>query len=137
MVSAALQHKIAQQRATAPLELPKARLCARVVLASLPAGPGATGMEDLVAALAALKAGLGQKWSAVTAIQYMSGRQAEFAAECGLSQERAGLLWAHLVAKALADGAQPLGGLSSAHVKALQGQAQMLAQGLSSEEKAQ
>lgn len=137
MVSAALQHKIDQQRAAAPLELPKARLCARVVLAALAEDPSASGGADLVAALAALKADLGQRWSAVTAIQYMSGRQAEFAAECGLPQERAGLLWAHLVAKALADGAQPLGGLSSAHVKALQGQAQMLAQGLSSEEKAQ
>ena len=133
MVSAALQHKIAQQRAAAPSELPKARLCARVVLASLPSGPGASGGADLVAALAALKAGLGQKWSAVTAIQYMSGRQAEFAAECGLPQERVGLLLAHFVAKGVADGAQPLGGLGSAHVKALQ----ELAESRFSEEKPQ
>ena len=123
MVSAALQHKIAQQRAAAPLELPKARLCARVVLATLAEDPAAPGGADLVAALAALKAGLGQKWSAVIAIQYLFGREAEFVAVCGLPQERAGLLWAHLVAKALADGAQGLGGLSNAHVKTLQAQA--------------
>jgi len=90
--------------------VPKARLCARVVLASLPAGSGGSGGADLIAALAALKAVLGRKWSAVTAIQYMSECQAEFADECGLPQERAGLLWAHLLAKVLADGAQPRGG---------------------------
>lgn len=50
-------------------------------------------------ALTGLKQGLGNNWSAVTALQFMSGRRGEFAADCGTPDEKAQLYLAHLVAK--------------------------------------
>lgn len=93
MSSPALKSKIAQARALAPHELPKARLCANVILA---AGDGESAMA---LAVAQLKQGLGNNWSPVTALQFMSGRRAEFAAECAAPTEQAQLYLAHLVAK--------------------------------------
>lgn len=48
---------------------------------------------------AQLKQGLGNNWSPVTALQFMSGRRGEFAADCAEPQERAKLYLAHLAAK--------------------------------------
>lgn len=125
MVSQSMEQKLARMRAAAPLELPKTRLCARVVLASLPIEARPEGGDDLQPALQALKAGLGPRWSAVTSFQFMSGRQAEFAAECGLPEERVSLLWAHLLAKKAIDVASANGqaGLTRALIEALQAQA--------------
>lgn len=93
MSSPALRTKIAQARAFAPHELPKARLCANVILAAV---DGENAMES---AVAQLKQGLGNNWSPVTALQFMSGRRGEFAADCAAPQEKAQLYLAHLVAK--------------------------------------
>lgn len=93
MTSPALIHKIAQARKFAPHELPKARLCANVILAVF---AGDNAMES---AVVQLKLGLGNHWSPVTALQFMSGRRGEFAANCAEPQEQAQLYLAHLVAK--------------------------------------
>ena len=93
MSSSALRHKIGQARASAPHELPKVRLCANVILAAV---DGETAIES---AVAQLKQGLGNNWSHVTALQFMSGRRGEFAADCAAPQEQAQLFLAHLVAK--------------------------------------
>ena len=93
MTSPALRHKIAKAKATAPHELPKARLCANVILAVV------DGDEAMAVAVAQLKFGLGNNWSLVTAIQYMSGRRGEFAADCAEPQEQVQMYLAHLVAK--------------------------------------
>jgi hypothetical protein len=62
--SPALKTKIAQARAFAPHELPKARLCANVILAAL---DGENAMES---AVLQLKQGLGNNWSPITALQF-------------------------------------------------------------------
>ena len=93
MTSPALRHKIAQARAFAPHELPKARLCVNVILASV------AGENAMELAVAKLKQGLGKNWSPVTALQFMSGRRGEFAADCAEPQEQAQLYLAHLVAQ--------------------------------------
>ena len=106
MVSNSMLLKIAKMREAAPHELPKARLCAFVVLSSVePLGEGVAAQ-----AIADLKAALGSNWSATTAFQYMSGRQAEFATECGTRAEQPSLFLAHLIAKEVAS----LGGFSGA-----------------------
>jgi len=91
--STALRAKIAQARAFAPHELPKARLCANVILSAI------DGENAMDAAVEQLKQGLGHNWSSVTALQFMSGRRGEFAADCAAPQERAQLYLAHLTAK--------------------------------------
>ena len=93
MSSPALTAKIAKARALAPYELPKARLCANVILAA-PAGE-----EAMLSAVTQLKQGLGNNWSPVTALQFISGRGGEFAADCAEPHEQAGMYLAHLVAK--------------------------------------
>lgn len=93
MSSPALRIKISKARAFAPHELPQARLCANVILAAV---DGETAMES---AVAQLKQGLGNNWSHVTALQFMSGRRGEFAVDCAPPQEQAQLYLAHLVAK--------------------------------------
>lgn len=93
MSSPALRTKIAQARAFAPHELPKARLCANVILAAV------NGENAMESAVAQLKQGLGNNWSPITALQFMSGRRGEFAADCAAPQEQAQLYLAHLVAK--------------------------------------
>jgi hypothetical protein len=91
--SPALRTKIAKARAFAPRELPKARLCANVILSAV------DGENAMGSAVAQLKQGLGNNWSPVTALQFMSGRGGEFAADCAAPQEQAQLYLAHLVAK--------------------------------------
>lgn len=93
MSSPALQTKIAKARTFAPNELPKARLCAQVVLAAV------EGEDALKAALKALQEGAGRNWIAIHALQYMSGRRGQFALECATAQEQPQLYLAHLVAK--------------------------------------
>ncbi len=95
MTSAALLHKIARQRAQAAQELPKARLCARVVLALL------ADEAQFHQAEAELKAALGGNWSYVTAVQFMSGRQARLCADCASPQEQEPMLLAHQLAESL------------------------------------
>lgn len=70
-----------------------ARLCANVILAAL------DGEEAMQSAIAQLKIGVGKNWSHVTAVQFMSGRRGEFAADCATPEEQASLHLAHLVAK--------------------------------------
>ncbi len=93
MTSPALRHEIAQARAFAPHEFHKARLCANVILSAI---DGESAMES---AVAQLKQGLGNNWSPVTALQFMSGRRGEFAVDCAAPKERAQLYLAHLAAK--------------------------------------
>lgn len=105
MSSPALRHKIAKARLIAPLELNKARLCAEVILASI---QGEAAME---CAVLQLKQGLGNNWTPVTAMQFMSGRRGEFASDCGEPNERAQMYLAHLVAKHICS-AEGLGAVS-------------------------
>ncbi len=92
-MSKSLDQKIASVRRMAPHELPKARLCAEVILATSE-GEGAVEL-----AVTELKRSLGNNWSVVTAMQFMSGRRGAFAAECAAPPERPRLHLAHLVAK--------------------------------------
>jgi hypothetical protein len=92
-MSPSLRQKIARARAQAPHELPMARLCADVILAAL------DGEAAMQSSIAQLKNGVGQNWSPVTALQFMSGRRGEFAADCAAPEEQANLHLAHLVAK--------------------------------------
>lgn len=91
------RRKTEQQRRDAARELPKTRLCGRVVLAVL-AGPG-----ELDLALAGLRSGLGGGWHLVTAFQFMSGQQAFFSAQCEDDAAKSALLLAHRIAKAAAE----------------------------------
>lgn len=93
MSSPALRHKIAKARLIAPLELNKARLCSNVILSSM------EGDDAMEATVVLLKQGLGNNWSPVTAMQFMSGRRGEFATDCAEPHERAQMYLAHLVAK--------------------------------------
>jgi len=93
VTSNALAQKIEKQRQAAPFELSKARLCADVVLSVQ------MGDTDFAVAISKLKAGLGNNWSHVTAFQFMSGRQAKFAAECSRTEEQAPMLFAHQLAE--------------------------------------
>ena len=93
MSSPALKAKIARTRAFAPHELPKARLCANVIWATV------DGKKAIESAVSQLRQGFGNNWSLITALQFMSGRRGEFAADCALPQEHAQLYLAHLVAK--------------------------------------
>jgi hypothetical protein len=90
----ALAVMLAQQKALAPDLLPKTRLCAGLVLAM------ASG-QDVAAALALLKAGMGDNWSPVAAFQFMSGKQALFSAACGTPDEQPALLQAQKIAEAV------------------------------------
>jgi hypothetical protein len=92
MTSKALTHKLAAQRRAALAELPKVRLCARVVFAAM------NSVESTDLAMSSLMNELGAGWSDVSAFQYMSGRQAQFAAECAPAEERDSLLAAHNLA---------------------------------------
>ena len=93
MTSSSLRQKITQARVLAPYELPKARLCANVILAVF------DGEAAMKSAIAQLKEGLGNNWSHITAFQFMSGRRGEFAADCATPEEQVQLHLAHLVAK--------------------------------------
>lgn len=92
-----MQSKLNQMRRAAPMTVNKTRLCGGVVLALLdPIG-------DLDAALQDLKTGLGSNWTIVTAFQFMSGKQALFAAECADENEREALIKAHQISLAVSD----------------------------------
>lgn len=91
-----LQSKIRQARLNAPLEVPKARLCSRVIIAMAMGHP-------LDGPVQALKSGLGSNWSPVLAVQFMSGRRGQMAAQSAPDVERESLYLAHLVAKEIAD----------------------------------
>lgn len=93
MNSPALAHKIRVARAAAPSELPLMRHCAAVALA----WAGVAG--DLDTAIADLKSTHGSNWSMTTALQLLSGRRGQFAAECAPKEERAILFLAHLIGK--------------------------------------
>lgn len=93
MTSPSLRQKITQTRASAPNELPKARLCANVILAMI------ESEAAMQSAIAQLKQGLGNNWSHITAFQFMSGRRGEFAADCAAPEEQLPLHFAHLIAK--------------------------------------
>lgn len=93
MTSPSLRHKIAKTRAAAPSELPKARLCAKVILAAL------EGQEAMKKAVADLKHGQDVTWSETRAFQFMSGRRGEFAADCGTPEEQKQLHFARQIAK--------------------------------------
>lgn len=96
MTSPALRHKIAKMRMAAPAELPKARICAAVVLSAT------TGREDeLQASLAQLKASVGLNWTLTHALQFMSGRQADFCVDVAEKDERESMYLAHLIAKSV------------------------------------
>ncbi len=96
-ISPSMQSKLKQMRRAAPLAINKTRLCGGVVLALLdPVG-------DLDAALQDLKTGLGSNWTTVTAFQFMSGKQALFAAECADENERDALIKAHQISLAVSD----------------------------------
>jgi hypothetical protein len=93
VTSNALARKIELQRQAALFELPKARLCAAVVLSLH------MGEHDFELAISKLKAEIGNNWSHVTAFQFMSGRQAKFSAECSLEEEKGPMLLAHQLAE--------------------------------------
>ena len=88
MVSKSLEIKLARQKALAVNFVPQMRLCGAVVALV------ATD-QDKATAVAELKTGLGSNWSPVTALQFMSGSQAKFAAECCEGVEREQMLAAH------------------------------------------
>jgi hypothetical protein len=102
-MSKSLDQKIAGIRRVAPQEVPKARLCAEVILAA--------GEDEMQLALTKLKKSLGNNWSTVTAMQFMSGRRGALAAECAPPLERPRLQWAHLVSKKVCSD-HGLGGVS-------------------------
>lgn len=106
MTSPSLLKKIAKARQAAPSELPMARLCATVILASI------ESEEAVHLAVATLKEALGRNWSYVTALQFMSGRRGEFAADCSLPEEQVSLHLAHLVAQQVCND-QNLGGVNT------------------------
>ncbi len=106
------QQKTERQRREAPLELPKTRLCANVISTFM------SGESSLDAALKALQDALGSKWGVVLAFQFMSGRQALFAAECAEGQERSELIITHNVARA-ASGAGVLTRVDLAAIRAV------------------
>ena len=93
--STALTRKIEKQRQAAPSELPKARLCAAVVLSVF------DDESDFDLAVSKLKVDQGNNWSFITAFQYMSGRQAKLAAECGHVDEQEKMLLAHRLAESI------------------------------------
>lgn len=94
MPSPSLVAKIAKQRAAAPSDLPLVRRCAGVVLAWL--AQKGEGSADLRRAIAQLREEHGSNWSLITALQLLSGRRGQFAAECGCPDERGLLYLAHL-----------------------------------------
>lgn len=118
MTSESLRKKIDKARTNALAELPQIRLCANVVLA-------ATESDDALAkAVQQLKQGVGNNWSLVTALQLMSGRRGEFAADAAPPEERAHLHLVHQIAKAICTNdkfgsAVHTGGVDVARLKAL------------------
>lgn len=92
-------NKIARMRSQAPYELPKTRLCVNVVGTILAGGSA----QEVAHAVELLQAGVGPSWSVTQALQFLSGRQAEFAIECAPADQRPTLYAVHLVAKSVCD----------------------------------
>ena len=93
MTSPSMLYKIAKAKESARLELPKARLCGKVICASL------NGGEPLQEAVFKLKQEVGNNWSQTLAFQFMSGMRGEFAANCAQSDEKEELLFACRLAR--------------------------------------
>jgi uncharacterized membrane protein len=93
-LSKALASKLAQQKALAPDLLPKTRWCAAVVLAH-------AAQQGIAESVAQMKACMGSNWSPLAAFQYMSGKQAQFCAECAAVDEQLTLLQAQRIAAAV------------------------------------
>lgn len=107
-------------RSAAPDELPKVRLCAHVVGTVL-CGMGSDAVAE---AVGLLRAYAGAGWSTTHALQFLSGRQAEFAIDCAVPREKAVLYAAHLLAKEVCaagglGGAAPIHGIDLAALRAL------------------
>jgi len=88
-------YKLARMRQEAPYELPKVCLCANVIGTVL----ARRSEEEIGAAVTMLKSGVGANWSVTQALQYLSGRQAEFAIELAAPDVRPALFAVHLFAK--------------------------------------
>lgn len=97
MTSPSMLAKFARMRSNAPSELPKVRLCANVINAILHGG----SQQAVTEAIKMLQAEVGRSWSIMQALQFMSGRQAEFAIDCAQTDEKPSLYTIHLVAKAV------------------------------------
>ena len=99
--------------ARAPREVPKVRACALVVLSRVePQSPAAA------AAIANLKTVAGRTWGVGTAVQYLSGQQAEMAIACAPPNEQPDLLMARQVALQVLEGS-PNGQQADARLVAL------------------
>ncbi len=98
--SPSMRRKLAQMRKHAPLDVPKARLCSEAIFAAM---SGHTDIE-VQALVRKMRVEIGPNWSLVHALQFMSGRRGEYAAECSSPEERPKLFLAHLVAKAVCEG---------------------------------
>lgn len=92
MTSPSMKHKITKARANAASELPKARLCAKVIFAALEGG------DAMQKAVAELKQGADNNWSHTLAFQFMSGMRGKFAVDCTANEEWEQLHFAHLMA---------------------------------------
>lgn len=106
MTSPSMLHKLARMRSDAPYELPKARLCAVAIGTALAGGTE----QEVSQAVELLKACAGRNWSMTHALQFLSGRQAEFAIDCAGADEKPALYAMHLLAKTACNE----GGLSNA-----------------------
>ena len=112
-ISKALISKLANMRAKAPREVPKVRACALVVLSRVsPQSP------EAAAAVANLKTVAGRNWGVGTAVQYLSGQQAEMAIACAPPDDQADLLLARLLALQVLEAA-PNGQQADARLVAL------------------
>ncbi len=119
MTSPSLAAKIRKTRENAPLELPKARLCSAVIQALV-------NGKDTDEPVQAMKAVLGRNWSLSLAIQFMSGRRGEMAAQAGTNAERFNLILAHLIAKDICE-ERTLGAISPSDMAKLKAMADELA----------
>lgn len=93
MVSRTLELKIAEQRRAGPDNLPKARACADVIEAWL------LRPDQMDAAIQHLRLHTANNWALTHALQFMSGRTAEFAVECSPPHDRSRLEAIRLIAK--------------------------------------
>lgn len=107
MTSPSMLNKLANMRSNAPYELPKTKLCANLIGTILACGTD----QEISEAIELLKVGAGRNWSITQALQFLSGRQAEFAIDCAPEGERATLFAIHLLAKTACN-EQGLGGAS-------------------------
>lgn len=120
MTSPSMLNKLASMRSNAPYELSKTKLCANVIGTVLAGGSD----EEVSQAIELLKAGTGRNWSITQALQFLSGRQAEFAINCASDGERSALYAIHLLAKTACNegglgGAAKMDGVDLAALRAM------------------